>query len=141
MSNLSIIYDGAILYVQWLSVAADAHATATVYSQTYCHGHGAGKAVVEVGRGNGVVEDLNCCGYQFVEFLVGTDLRKDQSYQFPMFGCVGENAWAKVCGTEAKTEFVSRFAALGRWLKNDIVQASQDACGTLRTQFDWLGYL
>ena len=49
--NLSIIYDGAILYVQWLSVAVDAHATATVYSQTYRHGHGAGKAAVEVGRG------------------------------------------------------------------------------------------
>ena len=51
MSNLSIIYDGAILYVQWPSVASDTHATAAVYSQAYRHGHGAGKAVVEVGWG------------------------------------------------------------------------------------------
>ena len=94
MCNLAIIDDSAILYGQWLFDAFYAHVTATVCAQTKRHGHRAEEAVVGVGSGNGVVEDLNCCEYQFVEFLVGTDLRKGRSYQFPMFGCVGENAWA-----------------------------------------------
>ena len=94
MCNLAIIYYSAILYAQGLPDAVYAHVTATVCAQTKRHGHGAEEAVVDVGSGNGVVEDLNCCEYQFVEFLVGTDLRKDQSDHFPMFGCVGKNAWA-----------------------------------------------
>ena len=77
MCNLAIIYYCAILYVQGLFAAINAHVTATVCAQTERHGHRAEEAVVDVGSGNGVVEDLNCCEYQFVEFLVGMNFRKD----------------------------------------------------------------
>ena len=135
---MSVVHDSAIFDLERPLIAINTKASADVFPQANGDRHRTIEAFIEMGVADTVMEDLNRCEGQVVQFRVGTYLLNDQLSQLRVAGSFWENEWCMVHMVETKTKFVPRFSAPRRRLKSQVAEAIQDTFCTLSTHLNQL---